>query len=95
MFKKMISNFSFSTINAELLVKCNIDIYDFMIIGFVLIIVFVVSLLNEKGIMIRSSLASKNLVLRWAVYYALIMIIVIFGAYGPGYIPVDPLYAQY
>ena len=95
MFKKMVTNFSFTTINAELLVKCNVDIYDFMIIGFVLFIVFSVSLLNEKGIQVRDSLAARNLILRWAVYYAIIMIIVIFGAYGPGYEPVDPLYAQY
>ena len=44
---------------------------------------------------IRGSLNRKPTALRWAVWYALILFILIFGAYGVGYIPVDPMYANF
>ena len=31
--------------------------------------------------------------IRWAILYAMILYIVLFGAYGPNYLPVDPMYA--
>ena len=46
------------------------------------IIVFIVSVLKEKGIAIRESIASKPLVIRWAFYYALVAVILIFGYIG-------------
>ena len=50
---------------------------------------------QEKGVVIRDVINSRNVLLRFAVYYAVIMIIVIFGAYGIGYIPVNPIYANF
>ena len=44
---------------------------------------------------IRESIATKNIVIRWTLYFALIIMIVIFGAYGIGYIPVNPIYAEF
>jgi hypothetical protein len=32
---------------------------------------------------------------RWAIWIVLVMLIVIFGGYGYGYIPIDPMYAQF
>ena len=95
MFRKMITDFSFSSLNTDMLIKCGVDYLDFVIAGAILIIIFIISVLNEKGIEVRETLAKKNIFLRWGVYYILILIIVIFGAYGIGYAPVDPLYAQF
>ena len=53
------------------------------------------SLLNEKGICVREALQKKPTPVRWAVLYALILYIIIFGAYGVGYVPVDPMYANF
>ena len=55
----------------------------------------ILSFLQEKGVEIRGSLNRKPTALRWAVWYALILFILIFGAYGVGYIPVDPMYANF
>ena len=95
MFRKMITDFSFSSLNTDMLIKCGVDYLDFVIAGAILLIIFIISALNEKGIEVRETLAKKNIFLRWGVYYILILIIVIFGAYGIGYAPVDPLYAQF
>ena len=95
LFGRMVSDFSFSTLNEDLLKKLNIDKYDFIVVGITLLIILTVSILNEKGVCVRESLAKKNIVLRWAVLYGLILYIIIFGAYGLGYTPVDPMYAQF
>lgn len=49
----------------------------------------------ERGHDVRAWLEGKGFALRWAVWIALVMTVVIFGAYGFGYVPVDPMYAQY
>ena len=42
-----------------------------------------------------AGLRRQNLLYRWAFYYALIMVIVIFGAYGGTYNAADFLYFKY
>lgn len=95
MFGKMVTDFSFSTLDSTLMDKLKIDVQDIIIVAVALVIIFVISVLNEKGINIRLSLKKKNIVIRWVLLYALIMFIVIFGAYGKGYVPVDPIYANF
>lgn len=95
MFGKMVTDFSFSTLDSTLMDKLKIDVQDIIIVSVALVIIFVISVLNEKGINIRLSLKKKNIVIRWGLLYALIMFIVIFGAYGKGYVPVDPIYANF
>ena len=56
---------------------------------------FIISILKEKGFNMREKIANRNIVLRWTIYIALILSVIIFGAYGVGYIPVDPMYANY
>lgn len=77
------------------LFKLGCDRADFLIIGIVLLIIFVSSVLKEKGINIREKVSKENIVVRWTLYYILILIIIVFGAYGFGYAPVDPIYANF
>lgn len=72
-----------------------LDIPDLFILVISLIIIATVSLCREKGIFIREKIANKNIVFRWLIYYLLIFSIIIFGAFGPGYAPVDPIYADF
>jgi len=95
MFARMFTAPGFSSLNAQLLKSMGIDGKDFLIVGITLVIVFTVSLLQERGIAIRQTLAKKPLALRWLVLYALIFYILIFGAYGVGYVPVNPMYANF
>ncbi len=92
MLKKMFTSVTFSS--SEVL-SLGIDIKDYIILFIALIIIFVISMLKEKRVNIRESISQKPIVLRWSLYYALILFIIIFGAYGPGYAPVDPIYADF
>ena len=55
---------------------------DFIIIIVGCIIVLAVSILKEKGVGIRESIAAKPIVIRWALYYALIGAILLVGYIG-------------
>lgn len=92
MLKKMFTNIHFS--GTELL-SLGLDIKDYFILLLAMIFIFIISILKEKGINIRESVSKKPIVMRWCLYYALILAIIVFGAYGPGYAPVDPIYADF
>ena len=95
MFKKIFTNFKLdSLINGKVL-KYNLDIYDYIVVLVFIIVILVISILKEKNVDVRKVVARQNIVLRWLLYYLLILSIVIFGAYGYGYAPVDPLYANF
>ena len=55
------------------------DVLDLLITAVAVCVVLVVSILQETGVEIRGSLNRKPTVLRWAVWYALILFILIFG----------------
>lgn len=91
MFKQMITNFSFN-VN---LFTLGIDVQDLIIVGIILLGVLILGILREKGINIREEISKKNIILRWAIYYTIILTIIVFGAYGAGYVPVPPMYAEF
>ena len=95
MFKKIFTEFSLATLMDGSLFTLGMDIFDYYIIIVSVIMIFVISLLQENGINLRQSLQKKNLAVQFTAVYSLIMYIVIFGAYGQGYIPVDPIYAGF
>ena len=95
MFSEMVTNFSFKLIKDGTILNLGIDKFDFMIICITTVIIVITSILKEKKIDIRKRIAQKNVAIRWTLYYSLIIMIVIFGAYGFGYVPVDPMYAQF
>lgn len=72
-----------------------LDNYDILLVLGGIFIVLVVDIIHEKGISIREKVASCRLPLRWGFWYAVILFIVIFGAYGAGYTIVDMIYAAY
>ena len=86
---------SLPALNAELLSGLGVDWQDLLIVGVAVGIVFTVSVMQEKGVNVCDALYRKPTVIRWGALYALLLFIIIFGAYGNGYTPVDPLYAQY
>ena len=95
MTKKIVTDFSPKAIYDGTLLNIGLDAYDWLVVLIGLMIIFVMSVINETGVSVRLSLDRKPLPVRWACLIALIFCIVIFGAYGGTYIPVDPIYAGF
>lgn len=95
MIKNIFTTFTFASFKNGRFLTFGVDKADFIIVIVSLLIVLVIGLLREKGIDIRKRIAEFNIVIRWTIYFALIMFIIIFGAYGPGYAPIDPIYANF
>jgi D-alanyl-lipoteichoic acid acyltransferase DltB (MBOAT superfamily) len=56
---------------------------------------FIVSLMQENGIRVRHFIDSQNLVFRWALYFAAIFTVLIFGVYGPNVDAASFVYQQF
>ena len=95
MFKKMITEFSFQSLGNGAVFQLGMDKKDFLIVGAAVLLVLAVSILGERCVSVRSRLAERPAVFRWAVLYGAVLLVVIFGAYGKGYVPVDPIYANF
>ena len=89
-----LTGFAYNDLKAALS-AADCDVLDLLIVGITTGIVLVISILQEKGIRIRETLNEKPIAIRWAVWYALILFVIIFGAYGVGYTPIDPMYANF
>ena len=95
MVKQLLTNFTLKNLTISTLNTMDLDIYDVRITAVAVLLVFVISVLKERGFKLRETLAKQNIVIRWATIYALLLFIIIFGAYGYGYLPVDPIYANF
>ena len=72
-----------------------LDKYDWLVVLAMLIVVIIINLIREKGTDITSALLRKPMLLRWGLVLALLMVITIFGCYGPGFEEVDLIYAGF
>jgi len=95
MFRSIFTGWDGAVLKNGSLMKLGLDAYDFWVVAIGMVIVLVVDLLHENEISIRKEVAALNLPLRWTIYLGAVLLVVIFGAYGVGYLPVDPLYAGF
>ena len=58
-------------------------------------VVFLVDLLHERGIRIRDRISGLALPIRWTIYAAAVLSVLIFGMYGPGYSASQFIYGQF
>ena len=92
MIARMFDAVSFSM--SELM-TFGMDSRDYVVLMLGMVGMFIMSVVREKGIDVRENISRKNIWIRWAIYYGLILLLLIFGAYGQGYVPVDPIYADF
>jgi D-alanyl-lipoteichoic acid acyltransferase DltB (MBOAT superfamily) len=69
--------------------------YDWLILMASILLLFTISVLQENGIVIRDRLESRPLVVRWIIYFVIIIFLMVFGIYGPGYDATEFIYRAY
>ncbi|WP_294560915.1 MBOAT family O-acyltransferase [uncultured Traorella sp.] len=94
MFITICTNFSWTSLSNSIF-SIGMDRQDFIVVIIGILIVFMISVVKERGLSFRALISGQPVMLRWSLYYMFILFIVIFGAYGVGYIPVDPIYANF
>lgn len=95
MFFSIFNDFRLPAVEKPFLDDFGLSFLELVVLAVSLIMVLFTSILNEKNISIREKIKNKNIVIRWMAIYAMIVFIVIFGAYGDGYIQLDPIYANF
>ncbi len=81
-------------LNGGVFVQAGVDTYDYVIIFVSIIILWAVSMMQER-FKVREKLEEQNLLFQWLVVYAAIFIIFIFGIYGEGFNAADFLYRDF
>ena len=95
MFMIMIRHASVRSFADGTWLKLGMDLQDYLIVAAMIVFVFVISLLKERGCQVREQLYRRPVIVRALVTAMLISLVLLFGAYGTGYVPVDPIYANF
>lgn len=95
MFGTMVTGFTFESFANGTVLSMGMDGKDFAVVAIAVVALLVVGILRERGVDIIGRVGAWKLPARWAVWYGLFLVLLIFGAYGAAYTPVDPMYAQF
>ena len=79
------------------ILKLGITWKDYILLGVCVIVIWIVSMIKEKhsDTTIREMLDKKPFILRFVVFFLLIMAVIVFGIYGSGYAASDFVYMQF
>lgn len=94
MLHNTVANFKITQLLDGTIYKLGLKEQDFRILFWATVILFAVSVLQERGVKIREFLSKQNLVFRWAVFYALIFAVISFDA-SSGNLLGGFMYAQF
>lgn len=93
--KRMFQRFNPWVFFDESLYELGMDQKNFQIFLIMLLVLLIVGLLQERGMKIRETLAKQNIYFRWIVYIGAVVILMIYGVYGPGYSSTEFIYQQF
>lgn len=79
MMKSTVTGFTLTAFTDGSLMNLGLDTFDYLVLLGGCLTVFIVSLLQERGVKIRESLSRKPLIVRWTVYGILVFAIPMFG----------------
>ncbi len=95
MFAKLFTRYSLEAFTSGAAFDGLMNKNDFAVAAIAFAIVLLGDHAREKGKDWYARLCASGTFVRWAVWVALVMAVVMFGGYGFGYVAVDPMYAQF
>lgn len=93
-FRRIFTAFGFEGFFDGSLYTLGLDRPNFLFAVVSIFVLWSVSMLQQKG-SVRERIAGSNFVFRWAIYLAMILCVIIFGVYGPGYNAASFVYMQF
>ena len=84
--------FNFGVLSDGSLLKMGLNMRDWYVLIVAVIILFITSVMKEKGINLRDFVAEKPLVVRWLIYLCLVFVTAPFGYVGT---TTEFMYAQF
>jgi len=94
MLGKIVTDFHISELLGKLS-SVKMYVADLVVVAIGIVVVAIVGSLHEREIKIREEIAKSALPVRWGVWYAAILVVIMLGAYGTGYSIVEMIYAGY
>ncbi len=97
-FRKMgslVSTFNFNVLWDGTMMQLGLTGLDYAILGGSIVILFVVSLIQEKKGSVRELLLQKPAALRYALIFGLFLLVLLMGSYGIGYNAGNFIYNQF
>lgn len=95
MLESLVTDFSLASFVDGTLLEPGMDVADFVIVILFAIVLFGLDIARERGVMPPRPLIRHGALVSCGAIAALCLAAIIFGAYGDGYIPLDPIYAQF
>ncbi|MBQ8129346.1 MAG: MBOAT family protein [Clostridia bacterium] len=95
MMGRVVTDLRAEQITAEWLGQCGLPAPDAAVLAAYTLLLFGVSLAAERGVQVRDGLLRLPLPLRWALLYALIFSVLIFGVWGSGFNEASFIYFQF
>lgn len=95
MFKSIFTGFDLSVLKIGANNNFGLDIQDYIILAIGVALIFVVSLIEEKGVSVTEKISKLPYIAKFILFMAMIFVVIIFGAYGEGYGVVDLIYANF
>ena len=94
-FKRILTQFTPWVLTDGTLVELGLAPLELVILCLGLLVLLTVSILQERGVKMRETIARQNLAFRWLLYIAVIVIILVYGMYGGGYNASDFIYMKF
>ena len=90
----MLFDFNVANLIDGTLFTLGLDRWNFIVSIVCVLVLWVIGFEQERG-SVRDRIADCNIVVRWSIYYFSIIIILLFGIYGPGYDATTFIYMQF
>ncbi len=95
MLKNMVSEFNPWVLTDGTIYNLGLTAREMFLVFLMLMVILVVSLLQENGMKIRQALEKQNLLFQWLIIIGAIVFLLIYGAYGGGFSAADFVYQQF